>query len=62
MAEKRIIEVDDFEHRVMMKALADQRNDCLEEDKPTDDLSKVLLKVIDAPTKKEKRKKERDER
>ena len=47
MAEKRIIEVDDFEHRVMMKALADQRSDCLEEDKPTDDLSKVLLKVID---------------
>ena len=29
MAEKRIIEVDDFEHRVMMKALADQRSDCL---------------------------------
>ncbi len=30
--------------------------------KPTDDLNKVLLKVIDAPTKKEKRRKERDER
>ena len=62
MAEKRIIEVDDFEHRVMMTALADQRSECLEEDNPTDDLNKVLLKVIDAPTTKEKRRKERDER
>ena len=62
MCEKRVIEVNDFEHRIMMRALYEQRNDCLEENKPTEDLSDVLLKVIDAPTKKEKRKMARDER
>ena len=62
MCEKRVIELNDFEHRIMMRALYDHRNDCLEENKPTEDLNDVLLKVIDAPTKKEKRKQARDER
>ena len=61
MNERRIIEVDDFEHRVMMEALADRRNDFLAEQKPTEDVSELLLKVIDAPTKKNK-KRDREER
>ena len=54
---KRVIEVSDYEHRVMMEALNDRRNDFIFENKPTEDVSDLLLKVIDAPT---KRKKDRD--
>lgn len=57
----RIIVVDDYEHRVMMRALSDKRNDLLAERKPTDDVSDLLLKVIDAPMKNSK-KRDRDER
>ena len=61
MNTKRNIEVDDFEHRVMMEALANRRNHLIEEKKPTEDISDVLLKVIDAPYKKKKAR-EREER
>ena len=61
MNTKRIIEVDDFEHRVMMEALVNRRNHLIEEKKPTEDISDVLLKVIDAPYKKKKAR-EREER
>lgn len=58
---KRVIEVSDFEQRVMIEALADRRNDFIEENKPTEDLSELLLKVIDAPVKKRKDR-DRDQR
>ena len=61
MNERRVIEVDDFQHRVMMEALADRRNDFIAANKPTEDVSDLLLKVIDAPTKKSK-KREYEER
>ena len=54
MSERRVIEVDDYQHRVMMEALADRRNDFIVENKPTEDVSDLLLKVIDAPTKKKR--------
>ena len=60
MNERRVIEVDDFQHRVMMEALADRRNDFIAENKP-EDVNDLLLKVIDAPTKKSK-KRDREER
>lgn len=55
MGEERVIVVDDFQHRVMMAALADKRNDLIIANKPTEDVSDLLLKVIDAPKKKPKR-------
>jgi hypothetical protein len=55
MSERRVIEVDDYQHRVMMEALADRRNDFIAANKPTEDVSDLLLKVIDAPTKKSKK-------
>lgn len=61
MNERRVIVVDDFQHRVMMEALADRRNDFIAANKPTEDVSDLLLKVIDAPTKKNK-KRDREER
>ena len=54
--EKRVISIDDFEHRLMVKGLNDFRNDLIQGDKPTEDIDELLLRVIKAPTKKEKRK------
>ena len=56
--EKRVLTLDRYEHGVVINALNELRNDLLEEERPTDILDEVLLKVIDAPTKKEKRRDE----
>lgn len=60
--EKKVITLDDFEQRLMVGGLMDFRNDLLKEEKPTEDINDLILKVIDAPTKKEKRKADREER
>lgn len=60
--EKRVVMLDDFEQRLMVNGLTDFRNDLLREDKPTEDVDDLLLKIIDAPTKKEKRRSEREAR
>ena len=54
--------LDEFEQRLMVSGLMDFRNDLLKDDKPTEDINDLILKVIDAPTKKEKRRAEREER
>ena len=56
--EKRVLTLVRYEHGVVINALNEMRNDLLEEERPTDILDEVLLKVIDAPTKKEKRRDE----
>lgn len=53
-----MLTLDHYEHGVVINALNEMRNDLLEEERPTDILDEVLLKVIDAPTKKEKRRDE----
>ena len=58
--EKRVISIDDFEHRLMVKGLIDFRNDLIKDEKPTEDIDVLLLKVIKAPTTKEKRRLDRD--
>ena len=60
--EKVVVELDDFEQRLMVSGLMDFRNDLLKEEKPTEDINDLILKVIDAPTKKEKRRFDREER
>jgi len=61
--EKRILEMDHYEHGVVLNALNEYRNDVLAEGRTTDLIDEVLLKAIDAPTRKEKRRKSRgDER
>lgn len=57
--DRRVVMLDDFEQRLMVNGLTDFRNDLLREEKPTEDVDDLILKVIDAPTKKEKRKEER---
>lgn len=60
--EKKVLTLDEFEQRLMVSGLMDFRNDLLKDDKPTEDINDLILKVIDAPTKKEKRRTEREER
>ena len=60
--EKFVVELDDFEQRLMVSGLADFRNDLIRDDKPTEDVDDLILKVIDAPTKKEKRRADREAR
>ena len=60
--EKKVLTLDEFELRLMVSGLMDFRNDLLKDDKPTEDINDLILKVIDAPTKKEKRRAEREER
>jgi hypothetical protein len=60
--EKKVITVDDFEQRLMVNGLTDFRNDLIRDEKPTEDVDDLILKVIDAPTKKEKRKADREGR
>ena len=60
--EQKVLTLDEFEQRLMVSGLMDFRNDLLKDDKPTEDINDLILKVIDAPTKKEKRRAEREER
>lgn len=60
--EKKVITVDDFEQRLMVNGLTDFRNDLIRDEKPTEDVDELILKVIDAPTKKEKKKADREGR
>lgn len=50
--EKRVLTLDRYEHGVVINALNDMRNDLIEEERSTDIVDEVLLKAIDAPTKK----------
>ena len=52
--EKRVLELDLYEHGVVINALNEMRNDLIGEDRPTDIVDELLLKTIDAPTKKVK--------
>ena len=50
--EKRVVELTNFEYRLMVGGLASFRNDLIREEKPPEDVNELLLKVIDAPKKK----------
>ena len=50
--EKRVLTLDRYELGVVVNALNEMRNDLLEEERPTDIVDEVLLKVIDDPAKK----------
>ena len=60
--EKKVVTLDDFEQRLMVSGLMDFRNDLLQDEKPTEDINDLILKAIDAPTKKEKRRADREAR
>lgn len=53
--EERILTLDNYEYGVVVNALNDFRNDLIKGEKATDAVDELLLKTIDAPTKKQKR-------
>lgn len=60
MAEdKVVVALDSFEQRLMVSALTDFRNDLIREEQPTEDVDGLLLKVIDAVPRKERKKADR---
>ena len=44
--------LDDFEHRLLVGWLMTARNEYIHEDKPIEDVNGLILKIIDAPSKK----------
>ena len=49
------LEIDDFEHRMLVQALSEKRNELILEGKSTTNIDALLLKAIDAkPVKKKK--------
>ena len=57
--EKVVVTLDNFEQRLMVSVLADFRNDLIRDEKPTEDVDELILKVIDAPTEKARKKADR---
>ena len=53
--EERVLTLDDYEYGVVVNALNDLRNDLIKGERPTDAVDELLIKTIDAPTKKQKR-------
>lgn len=64
MNEKRILEMDSYEQKVLANILNDKRKSLIEENKDNDFIDEILEKVIDAPIKKKFlfKKEKRDER
>ncbi|MBS4026847.1 MAG: hypothetical protein KGZ96_14430 [Clostridia bacterium] len=60
--DERVLTLDDNEYGVVVNALNELRNDLLKEQRPTDAVDELLLKTIDAPTKKQKRRKQDEAR
>ena len=50
-----VIEVNDFQRRVIIRSLSDARNVLIEKQCPTDDVNDALLRVTDAKPKKKGR-------
>lgn len=50
--QKRIVTLDGVEHRLAVRAMYEYRNALLREGKPTEDINRLTLKIINAPCKK----------
>ena len=51
---KRRLVLDDFEYRLMVGCVNKARTMFIDEGKPIEDVSALLIKIIDAPAKKSK--------
>ena len=63
--EKRVVELDQYEHRAIVNIINDKRTEMIQEQKDDEFITEILEKVINAPTKKKslfKKNKDRDER
>ena len=57
--DKIVVTMDSFEQRLLVGALTDFRNELIREERPTEDVDCLLLKVIDAAPQKERKKADR---
>lgn len=55
MEEKRVIEVDEYQQRLIIGSLNDKRNELVAQGRDTDFVDETLLDVMDAPARKEKK-------
>lgn len=62
MEEKRVIEVDGYQHGLIINSLNNKRNELVEQGRDTEFVDETLLEVMDAPTKKQRRKNREMER
>lgn len=46
---KRVITVDDFEHRLLVGCLTTAHNKYIEDGKPVEGVNELIIKTIDAP-------------
>ena len=53
--ERRVIALNSYEHGVVINALNELRNGPIREEQPTDVVDELLLKTIDAPTRRTRR-------
>lgn len=54
-SEERILSLDHYEHGIVINALNKLRNDLISERRPTDAVDDLLLKTMDAPYQRTKR-------
>lgn len=59
---KRVVQLEETECGILIRCLNDKRTELIQQDKDTDVVDELLLKVIDAPTRKSKREREYAER
>ena len=59
---KRVITVNDYEHHLLIGCINKARNEFMAEGIPVDDVNRLLIKTIDAPTRRELRRSEREAR
>lgn len=60
--ETYVVTLNSFEQRLMVRGLNDFRSALMEENRPTEDVDALLLKVMDAPRGKKMRRRVREER
>lgn len=60
--EKRVVTLNDYEQRLLVRGLTDFRNDAIRDGKPTEDVDDLILKVIEAPMRRGKRRYDREAR
>lgn len=56
--EKRVVALDPYEEGAVITALNDMRNKAIAEDKPAHFEGELIMKILNAPTKKVKRRDE----
>ena len=57
-----MIVVDEFDHNIIANGMNEYRNMLIEKEMPTEDVDRVLYVILDAPTKRELRRADREAR